>query len=98
MLVLRLGSSALVSVVDVRSLVVVVVLVCVSLAQLAKLRARIAITPLAIIFMLSVYSIDNATGKLRRLLAAGVLFRNRVRSAFVLPIDIHDPPAFAVVE
>jgi hypothetical protein len=62
-MVLRLGSSALVSVVEVRSLVVVVLVVCVSVVQLAKPRARTAITLLAISFMSSVYSIDSPEGK-----------------------------------
>ena len=47
MLVLRAGSSAVVSVVELRWLVlVVVVVVWVSVAQLAKLNRTIAMTPL----------------------------------------------------
>ena len=52
MLVLRLESRAVVSVVELRSLVLVVVVV-VSVAQLAKLNSTIAMTLLERIFMFS---------------------------------------------
>ena len=104
MLVFRLGSSALMSVVEVRwfDLVVVVVAVCVSVAQLAKLRARTAITLLAIIFMLFVL--------LHQRLATQAIARRHSSlvpeyfcgigcvALLVLPVNIHDPPTLAVME
>lgn len=103
-MVLRVGSSAVVSVAEVRwfDLVVVVVVVSVCAAQPAKLKAtRAAITPLAIDFILRVLLHQRFVKQASAAsfgIALQIFSGNRMRRRFVLPINIHDPPALAVVK
>ena len=104
MLVLRVGSSAVVSLAEVRwfDLVVVVVVVSVCVVQPAKLKpTKAAMMPLAIDFIPCVL-LHQRFVKQASAASCGIALQifsgNRMRRGFVLPINIHDPPALAVVK